>query len=196
MKKIIDIITKEIESNSICKKEDILEIYETGSKLYKEDYYDLDYIIIYEKGSEENKRIKVYDEGKVYDLLFRTKSSLLNNIKLYFEKDSEKMHIFFNFFYSIRKTIYLKEGYISPSFEVIGNQDYLNFVKEYFLYTINKSKQKYRFGKLFAYYYIIDYIIKNNTYVFSEKALIDIRNLYEHLEDYEDIIDYLVTIFS
>lgn len=176
---MIDIVSKIKDIlSTINKNTEIVEIFKTGSQLFRDKPGDLDYVVICKDFPENYKRLTTYIDGNKYDLFFQ---SIEDYTSLLDVSDSNNdlgygRTILFNYLYSIRQTIY---GNWENTWDILDHKDsYKRKLKELYYNTIGKRISRNNATKGWVHYYIILKIFENNSLEISSEMLEDINTLY------------------
>ena len=139
----------------------ILEIYEVGSQLFRENPSDLDFVVLCKNFSQKFIMKKISFEGLSYDITIMDKYALISQLDFnsrHFVPYNLKLS---NYKYAINKTIY---GKSFINWNMLEHQeDYVNYlIDHYNVYTGMKAgRPAVESGKLYVHYYIVLKIYEN-----------------------------------
>ena len=188
---------KQIVDNFLLEKNynlNILEIFKTGSNVYKKSAtQDFDIVTIVdnlvEELSVEHIRQKITINEIKYDLLFIDKRTAEKRLSLEYDNDYEKSMLLFNYFYPFRE---IEFGNSNLAFNMfLQKEKYLKIVKEIYNNSIRKALDKWKIGKFFVHYYVILKFYENNNTIVTEDMLKDISLLYSRSVEAEDLINQI-----
>ena len=170
---------------------EIVEIFKTGSQIFKDNPKDLDYVIVCKNYEKQYSRIHLTHEDQVYDLIFRDEDYYYDLLSFNLESiDEGYIHnLLFNYFVCFRDVIY---GSWDLQWDILVYKDiYLNYIKAQYANTIGKRINRSKITKGWVHYYIILKIFDNNKVEITEEMLQDINTLYSSTEGTEAIIQWI-----
>lgn len=173
-----NLLTKIKETlNDINNQALVVEVFKTGSQLFRDNPVDLDYVIICENFPEGYKRKKVQIDGLSYDFIFRSKEDYIKLLNFDFNDDGGYEHsALYNYFYNVKEIIYGKweYGWNILDFEEV----YKSKLKDLYYKTVGKRVLRNHITKGWVHYYIILKIFDNNSLDITDEMLRDINTLY------------------
>ena len=168
---------------------EIIEIFKTGSQLFRDNPRDIDYVIVCNNYEQRRRRILFEENNIKYDFLFLSPEAIqaqLDFNNLYYLSSNNKL---FNYLFIIKETVY---GNYNVNWNMLNyKNDYLSYAKEKYTETVGKAKIKKSFGKSFVHYYIILKMFENNSTEITNQMRDDIQKLYSGSDEATPIIDYV-----
>lgn len=170
----------------------VLEIYETGSQLLRDDPHDLDFEVICENFKQRFAIRQIEENGLIYDIMIIDRLALIEQLdfnSLHYVQNRLKM---FNYMFAIRNTQFGASGI---EWDMLEHE---SVYKSYLLETFVASKERtniktgYRRGKFYVHYYMVLKIYENNSIELTPDILSDVRKLYANTEDAHLVIDWVV----
>lgn len=166
----------------------ILEIYSTGSQIFRDTPSDLDYVVICE-GYSQRRRQVVLRLDKTYDIMIYDKKAMLKQLDFNDSNYVEERFKLYNYFVCFRDTMY---GNWDLDWNILDyEEDYRKYLWFSYDRTISRLINKVPHGKLFVHYYIPLKIFKNKKVEITEEMKQDILKLYEGGEQVLPIIEFI-----
>ena len=96
-------LLKEKNSNA-----EIIEIYKTGSQIFRENPHDLDYVAICRNYTDLYSRTHKKIDGQIYDMIIKDESEIKKSLNFdgSDKEDGFETSFLYNYFTPIRETIY------------------------------------------------------------------------------------------
>ena len=182
-----NLFIKQRETNAV-----ILEIYETGSQLFREEPHDLDFQVVCSGYSQRFTYNKITEDGVDYDIFIIDKIALSRELTFgnpnYFKKDLK----LWNYFHAIRKSIY---GDCKLPYDMLSYEDtYISYIKEHFSNRLKTGRPLPKtHGKMYVHYYIILKIYENKNTTITDDMKYDLELLYSNSELSYPIIDWVIS---
>lgn len=167
----------------------IVEIYKTGSQIFKDNPKDFDYVVLCVGFKELRKKFYPTIDGHQYDIMmydvctmedqFNFKKSFMihYNVKLY------------NYCFCIREIVYGDAGVKWDMFEF--ENDYKEYLKDMYLKTLGRRVGTNRATKGWSHFYIVLKIYENKSLIITEEMRYDLKRLHTPNEDVSDIIHWV-----
>ena len=169
---------------------EIIEIYGTGSQLFRDDPSDLDFVVICEHYPLLRQKFFAKENGKLYDFMFYDKDAMIDQLKFGdFQFLAEELKLF-NYFVLFRNTVYGRWDFEWDIFE--RKEAYMEFMRKRYMDSVGKRVKREKHTKGWVHYYIVLKIFENNKIEITEDMLKDIRALY-YSEDHHPIIEWIET---
>lgn len=168
----------------------ILEIYKTGSQLFHNNNKDLDFVCVLSNYSKDRSKFIIEEDDVKYDIILLNVNFLNSLLNLEEVGQGERIKLY-NYFYVFKEIVY---GENQSSWDMFANKnEYLLEVKQIYMSGPKKAKNKWKFGKMFAHYYVILKIYENNFLGLTEEMKRDIEILYsfEDTKEINDIISWV-----
>jgi len=155
----------------------ILEIFETGSQLFKENPNDLDYIAVLETFENNYIRKHITVDNVDYDLVIMDYTHYKNMLtKPIQENQFWKLYRYMYLPY-FKKIVY---GGVDFTFDLLSQkEETIAFMKELYQNTVGKSLNKINFAKSFVHYYILFAIFDKNDVSLTEEEKQNVVKLYK-----------------
>jgi len=186
IKELYESILAKQNSNSI-----ILEIFKTGSQLFRNDPSDLDFIAICENYEKEYHRETLIIDDVKYDLIIQDTKTVerLISFESYIKSTDFYTAALYNYFYSIRETVY---GSYNIDWDIFECENiYIKYLKGMYKNTIGKRIKKTTITKSWVHYYIILKIFKNKSLLIDSEMKKDILQLYYGGDACKKIVDWV-----
>lgn len=169
----------------------VLEIFKTGSQLFKSNPTDLDYVAICENYTKRRTRQYRIVEGESYDIIIIDKEAVQAQLDFDNETFIHKNHKLFNYFYPIRETVW---GNYEIEWEMLDHKnEYLEFARKRYRESIGKLLKKTSscFSKTYVHYYIILEMYRHLRIEVTKEMKRNIQLLYRGGREATSIIMYI-----
>lgn len=171
----------------------VVEIYKTGSQLFKEGGKDLDYCVICTGLKQRYVMNIAREEGVIYDFF------ILDVTAVEAQQDFNDMYYItpkikiYAYTTQVKEVIY--GGYNNGWDMMEHEEDYKKYLKDRYdntLVTIIRGTN-YRHGKFYAHYYLILKMYENQKAELTESMISDVNILYtQRDQSRNDIIDWVI----
>lgn len=169
----------------------ILEVYKTGSQLFRDDPHDLDFEVICENLDQRFVFKQTKENGICYDIVIIDKRALEAQLDFNNKYYTERRLKFFNYLFAIRETIY---GDANITWNMLEyKKAYLTYLSERFEEDSTRSGMRgsYRRGKFYVHYYIPLKIYENNSLEITTEMSAGIKVLYAGGEEAIPVIEWV-----
>lgn len=185
IKEMFEEVLQEENSKAI-----ILEIYKTGSQIFKDDPNDLDYVAICRGYTPMYSRRHKDVDGKTYDLIIKDEQEILKSLS--FSKDNEGIFgtVLYNYFICFRDTVY---GSWDFEWDMLNHKEkYLQYLNQTYFNSIGKRINRNKLTKAWVHYYIVLKIYENQSIEITDEMKTDINILYNASDGSQlPIIDWI-----
>lgn len=167
----------------------ILEIFKTGSQLFRNNPNDLDFVAVLDVFENKYYREPITHENKKYDLIiidYEEYKKKLTSPMIFTEVYKLYNYLYCDYF---KQIIY---GGIDFEYNLLDyKNEYLFFLKDLYVNSIGKSINKINFGKVFVHYYILLTIFDKNDISLTEEERQNVVKLYNKDETIIPLINEL-----
>lgn len=168
---------------------EIIEIFKTGSQLFRDNPTDLDYYVICNNFLQRRKKVRFEEDGIVYDIIILDKIAQEHQVDFednYYLPEALKL---FNWWFLFKENVC---GYSNTYWDLLGAEtQYKEYLKDRYINSIGKRVDRTRGSKQVVQYYMPLKMYDNqSTEVTNEMKEVG-RKLYEGGEQVLPIIDWV-----